>query len=872
VNRQYQPLWIGAAALIVVPFALQAIGLTLTSSTDVVIFAIAAMGLNLLVGYTGLTSFGHGAWFGIGAYAAALSQKYWFPGQIVLPFLLAVAFIAVLSTVVGFLILRRRGVYFSLLTLALSALTYAIAFRWTAFTGGESGLGGVQRPAIGPVNLDNPVVFLAAVSLIGLAVLYLLLRVIRSPFGHVIVAIRENEQRATFQGYDTDKYKLAIFVLSASVTGLAGALLVFHHRIASAEPTSVAFSGELLAMVVIGGMRSFLGPALGALFYILFRELLSIWTDNWLLWFGLAFVGFILFSPTGLVGIWAQIKRRWRPALEESAAMSRRKIYEGLPLPSFLQPPPQQGAVLEVKSINKHFGGIQAVRDAELTLHAGEIHALIGPNGAGKTTTFNLISGMFPPDSGTVRLNGKEIQSMAPYRICQQGLARSFQITNLFRGLTIYENLRLSLQARHAARFNAWRDIDSYPEIHAETRDLVKFLGLQGIEEIEGGALSYGGQRLVDLGIALGSKPQVLLMDEPLAGLAAAERERVSNLVKSIAASIPVLIVEHDIDRVLGFSQRVTVMNQGSVLMAGSPEEARADQRVQEVYTGSGTPPVTGRLAGEARERPLLLRFEKVNAFYGKSHILNDATLEVREGEIVALLGRNGAGKSTLLKTLTGLLAPASGKIEFAGRDIAGMAAPDIARLGIGYVPQGRGLFAGMTVAENLSLGRLARSTDGSQGVVWSEQKIMEFFPRLKERMHTPADYLSGGEQQMVAVARALSGNVRLLLLDEPFEGLAPTVVQELFTVFDRLRKDVSIVIVEHNLDLVLALADRVFALERGAIFHEGPAEPLLNDLAYRKQILWVSGSAQTPPAHPAQPPANNESPVATSLNKGHAS
>lgn len=840
MDKKYQPLWISAIALIVLPFLLQAFGLTLTSSTDVVIFAIAALGLNMLVGYTGLTSFGHGAWFGIGAYAAALAQKHWFPGQIVPPVLFALAFVAVLSAVVGFLILRRRGVYFSLLTLALSALTYAIAFRWTAFTGGESGLGGVVRPAIGPLNLDDPTAYLVLVSLIGFAVLYLLLRVVRSPFGHVIVAIRENEQRATFQGYNTDRYKLAVFVLSATITGLAGVLLVFHHRLASADPTSVAFSGELLVMVVIGGMRSFLGPVLGALFYILFRELLSIWTPNWLLWFGLAFVGFIMYSPNGLVGIWERLQRQWRPLPEEGAAMSQRKTYEGLPLPDFLRPAARDGVVLEVVGINKHFGGIQAVQDAQLTLQAGQIHALIGPNGAGKTTTFNLISGMFSPDSGTVRLLGQEIQQQPPHRICQQGLARSFQITNLFRGLSIYENLRLSLQARHASRFNAWRDIDSYAEIHADTAALMKFLGLEGIETIEAGALSYGGQRLVDLGIALGSKPQVLLMDEPLAGLSAAERERVSHLIKTVASNIPVLIVEHDIDRVLGFSQKVTVMNQGSVLMTGTPDQARADQRVQEIYTGNGIPPVTGRVVGDARDRPQLLRFEAVNAFYGKSHILNDATLEVREGEIVALLGRNGAGKSTLLKVLTGLLKPASGQIEYAGCNIAGLAAPDIARLGIGYVPQGRGLFAGMTVAENLALGRLARPTDGSQGVVWSEEKILHFFPRLKERMRTPADYLSGGEQQMVAVARALSGNVKLLLLDEPFEGLAPTVVQELFTVFDQLRQEVSIIIVEHNLDLVLALADRVFALEHGAVFHTGPAQPLLTDLTYRKQILWL--------------------------------
>jgi ABC-type branched-subunit amino acid transport system ATPase component len=219
---------------------------------------------------------------------------------------------------------------------------------------------------------------------------------------------------------------------------------------------------------------------------------------------------------------------------------------------------------------------------------------------------------------------------------------------------------------------------------------------------------------------------------------------------------------------------------------------------------------------------------------------LRDASFAVPQGAGLGVIGRNGAGKTTLLRTLNGLVPPASGTIEYEGQNIAGMPAPDIARLGVGYVPQGRQLFAGMTVAENLALGRLARATDGKDAIVWSEEQILEYFPRLKERLHVAADFLSGGEQQMLAVARALSGNVKLLLLDEPFEGLAPNIVKELFRVFDALRGRASIIIVEHNLDLVLALADRVFALDRGAVIHQGPARPLLTDLAYRKQILWV--------------------------------
>lgn len=839
-QTKYRQLWITAAALVLTPIFLLSIGLTYDVATVVVLLALAAMALNLLVGYTGLVSFGHSAWFGIGGYAAALAHLHWFTNQMWVPLLFSVVFTATLSFLIGILVLRRKGVYFSLLTLALCALTFAIAFRWTAVTGGEGGLGGIERGTLGPLSLDDHLNYYIVVAVIAFLTVYVMWRVVRSPFGHVLIAIRENEQRAIFQGYDTDKYKLLAFVISSTVTGLSGGLLIFLHRLAAAESTTVAFSGEFLAMVVIGGMRNFLGPALGALFFLLFRELFSIYTDNWLLYFGLIFVVFIIFSPSGLTGIWAIVHRRLYPPSVDSAAMSKRQIFEGLPLPQFLRPPQIEGVVLQAQGLSKSFGGIQAVHENNLTVNAGEIHALIGPNGAGKTTTFNLISGMFRPDKGSVYLQNLAISDLSAQQICQQGLARSFQITNLFKGLSIYENLRLSLQARHSARFDFWRDIDHYQEIHNETAELMKFLGLQGMESVSGGDLSYGGQRLVDLGIALGSKPQVLLLDEPLAGLAAAERERVSRLVATVASNIPVLIVEHDIDRVLAFSHRVTVMNQGEVLMSGSPDQVRHDPRVQEIYTGHGTPSIVGSNNQVNVDRAFVLDFAKVNAYYGKSHILSDASLQVREGEIVALLGRNGAGKSTLLKSLVGLLPPANGQIIFNGQNIVGMEAPDIARLGIGYVPQGRGLFAGMTVSENLALGRLARPSDGISGVVWSEERILEYFPRLKARLKVAADYLSGGEQQMVAVARALSANVRLLLLDEPFEGLAPTVVQELFSVFDRLRSEVSMVIVEHNLDLVLALADRVYALERGAVFHEGPAQILLNDLAYRKQILWL--------------------------------
>src|SRR5712671_2288023 len=272
IGKEHAPLAIAGLSLVALPFALDLAGLPLRSAIDVLVFAIAC-----------------------------------------------VAASAVLS---GALILRRRGVYFSLLTLALTALLFAIGYRWTELTGGESGLGGVTRATVLNLDLESDHAYYWVVAAIGMGVCHLLWRFHRSPAGSVLVAIRENEERARFVGYPTNRYKLIGFVLSATVVAIAGALSVFNHRFASAEPLAVAFSGELVAMVVIGGMRSFLGPALGALFFILFREFLSIWTPNWLFWFGLLFVGFIVFSPTGLVGVAGRLTAPLRKRVTEAAAMA----------------------------------------------------------------------------------------------------------------------------------------------------------------------------------------------------------------------------------------------------------------------------------------------------------------------------------------------------------------------------------------------------------------------------------------------------------------------------------------------------------------------------------------------------------------------
>ncbi len=848
-----RPLALLAFALAVLPFAMLAIGMTESLGTEIALFALVGLAFNLLLGYTGLLSFGHGLFFGFAAYATALSQIHWFSGSFVLPLLFGILSTALLGLAVGFFALRRRGVYFSLLTLAFTALAFFIAFRWTNFTGGESGLRGIVRPLVAGVDLNDQRIFYALTAIAVFASAWVLLRVVRSPFGSVLLAIRENEQRTLFAGYPVRHYKLIAFVIAASATGLAGGLFAFLKFIVSADTVHVSFSGEIVAMTIIGGTRTFLGPALGALFFILFREILSSHTDAWLFWFGLLFMAFILYSPAGLAGLGARAFGQWQKLrgrfdAEAAAMASRVAPGAGQPVPEFLQQPPSTASatILECAGVVKRFGDFAAVDGASLRVDDRRLHALIGPNGAGKTTLFNAISGLYPADGGTISFAGEmssrtRIDALPADRIAARGLSRSFQITNIFPSLSVAENLRLGCQARSLARFGLWRSAASLAEVNAETKALIGYLGLEGLERVPVSSLSYGGQRLVEIGIALAAKPRLLLLDEPLAGLAAAERERISALIRSLTPHMAILLVEHDMDRVFVLADAITAMNEGRVIAEGTPTEVRSNEDVQRVYLGSGAQRARGELHHAATAaRSDLLNVGAIDTFYGKSHVLHDVSFAVREREIVALLGRNGAGKTSTFKSIMGLVHPAAGSITLAGRRIEGKSPEAVARLGVGLVPQGRRLFAGLTVAENLALGALRFRPTTAEGVHWDLDRILSVFPRIRERMQINADRLSGGEQQMVAIARALSGNVRLLLLDEPFEGLSPALVDELFGAIEALGREISVLIVDHHLDLVLALAERAVVLDRGHVSHQGPTHPLLVELDFRKKVLWI--------------------------------
>ncbi|HWP46565.1 MAG TPA: branched-chain amino acid ABC transporter ATP-binding protein/permease [Candidatus Limnocylindrales bacterium] len=849
--------------LLLLPFAVEYFGSTTSLATEIIIFTLLGFGYNLLLGYTGLVSFGHGAFFGLAAYAAALTQLHLSKGMI-LPLIVGILTATLLGAGVGFLIMRRRGVYFSLLTLAFTQMFFYIVYRATSITGGENGLGGITRLPVGfppffTLSLSNAQTYYYFVAIIVAISTFLIWRIVHSPFGKVLQAIRENEQRASCVGYNTKQYKLVAFIVSTTFTGLAGVLYAFLLKFVYPETVHVTMSGEIVAMTLVGGMHNFFGPAVGALFFIFLRDFLTTYTENWMVYFGTLFMLFILFSPEGLVGIakklfsflplglWGRRESETRGRGDTGtrggdlgiiSTSSRPRVSASRDTAS--PRPVSTSELLVVKNLEKRFGALAATDNVSFSVREGELHSIIGPNGAGKTTFFNLLTGLLPVDKGHIFLKGEEITGLPPYAFIQRGISRSFQIISIFQQLTVLENIRIAVQAASKHRFNMISRADQLQDLWKEAERIVALVGLQGKEEVLASNLSHGDQRLLEIGIALGTKPDILLLDEPLAGLPPVERTRISKFIKELAGKLTILLIEHDIDRVLALSDRITVLHQGRVLAEGTPEEIQRNEAVQQAYLG-GTQirvkepgkPEEEKVPRESR-RPLL-SLNNINTYYGKSHILHDVSLEIREKEVVCLLGRNGAGKTTTLKSIMGTNPPRSGQILFKDIETTRYSPESIARLGIGIVPEGRRIFPNLTVEQNLLIAYRERGPEG-----WNLEKVYESFPKLKTLRQRRGEHLSGGERQMLAIARALMGNVELLLLDEPFEGLAPAIVTDVYNILEQIRGETTLLLVEQNAHIALNLSDWAYIINNGQIIYTGDTRELMENEELRIRSLGV--------------------------------
>ncbi len=530
-------------------------------------------------------------------------------------------------------------------------------------------------------------------------------------------------------------------------------------------------------------------------------------------------------------------------------------------------------SLLTVKDLGKSFGGVKAVDGISFELKAGELLALIGPNGAGKSTTFNMVNGQLQADRGSIRLAGQELVGLAPRETWRLGVGRTFQIAETFSSLTVIENVQMALLSHAGLVFSFVKAARA----HERTRalELLEQVGMATQADRPCSALAYSDVKRVELAIALANRPRLLLMDEPTAGMAPKERNALMALTKKlvIEQNIAVLFTEHSMDVVFAHADRIIVLARGRLIAQGTSDEVRQDSKVQEVYFGSGatfeheTAVSDAHAETQARKRSSeelsnsrptedaktatgassqagpLLSAHRLCAWYGAAQILYDVNLEVRRGEVVALMGRNGAGKSTTMKALMGLLEKRAGDVQFMGRNISKDAAHRIAASGLGYVPEDRRIFTDLTVLENLEVGRQKGRLwpDGSAAPTWTVQQLFTLFPNLGEMPRRPGGQMSGGEQQMLTVARSLMGNPYLVLLDEPSEGVAPVIVEQMVQMILALKKQgVSILLSEQNLHFARLVCDRAYVLEKGQIRFGGTMAELDANEHVRQTYLSV--------------------------------
>ena len=822
------PVLLTVLVLIGLSFLWVAIGAPISLITQIAIYTLYGAGVCLLVSYTGLVPFGASVFFGCASYAVAFALLRG-PANEFLALAFAVLFSLLLAAVIAAIILRRRGLYFSLLTLAFSQIAFEIAFKWTDVTGGENGLQGLPRPTF-PDAWSFHVFTIVTVAI----ALSLLWRIAHSPFGRSLQAVRDNEQRAQSLGYDTFRLKFASFVLMGGFIGYSGGLLALMLRGAYADNLSWQHAGDSLLMAVLGGVHHFLGPLWGAITFILLEDRLSALTESWWLMFAPIVIVFALASPEGIQGLVFRLRGRTDWTLTRRGIPAR---------PATIAPYKAERATLDparpiltVGKLDKRFGSLVVAEDINLEVHPYRLHSLIGPNGAGKTTFFNMLTGILAADAGSIVFDGHDITQLPMHRRIRLGLARSFQILSVFPNLTAFENVRVAVQAKDPRQRGLWRDAYDYDDLNARTWSLLAAVGLEDRAADPCASLNHGQRRLLEIAVSLATDAKLLLLDEPLAGLAEADRQVVGALIRRLADSHAVLLIEHDIDRVLALSDRITVLHQGRVIADGAPAEVGKNPDVVTAYMGAErivtpAPPTAAERAEHVAARPLLV-VDKLSAGYAGSVVLENLSLVVHEGEAVALLGRNGVGKTTTLKAITGTVRCSAGSITLSGAEVANARPYETNLKGVSLVPEGRRLFPNLTVLDNL---RIAMREGGA-----SLDDVFTLFPKLRTLQRSKAESLSGGERQMLAIARALVVPAKVILLDEPFEGLAPTIVKEVMDALAKLRGKVAMVIVEHHAETVLPLVDRAYVLVNGRVAFEGTAKSLEDDPELQARLLAV--------------------------------
>ncbi|MEC5399562.1 branched-chain amino acid ABC transporter ATP-binding protein/permease [Uliginosibacterium sp. H1] len=830
------PQWLAGAVLLAACVGLAATvnGYYVYVLANVALLAIVGIGLNVLLGLSGQVSFGHVGFYALGAYVVSiLTTKAGISFWLAWP--LGALFAGAMGALLALPALRVKGPYLAMVTIAFGFIVEHSAVEMRELTGGQNGIMGIAAPSLGVEALRGE----RAIAVLGLLAAALALiafvRLSRGTWGAALRAVRDSETAAESIGLNPLVIKTVAFAVSALLAGLAGGL--YAPLSGFVTPHTFGFIQSILfvLVVMIGGAGSITGPLVGAIIVGLLPELLSSLEEYRLLFFGALLLVVLWVAPEGMVGLLAKAVAVVRSRFGRPAAAMAPRTEATLPL----KLDGRARREVQASGLSMIFGGVRAVSELSFRVLPGKVISLIGPNGAGKSTALNMLSGFYRPSAGSFKLGDAALQGSGAWRIARGGVARSYQTSQLFGSLSVEDNVALALPRGRlggllgAARIRA-------PQARERAAALLAWCGYQGRLDATAADLPHVDRRLVEIARALATDPDVLLLDEPAAGLSREDKERLSALLRRIAdAGIGVLVVEHDMALVMGVSDHIVVLDAGHYLAEGTPAQVQQNPAVRRAYLGEGDS--AARLASSTTRRkadehaPELLGVGSLSTGYGAEPVLQGVSLQVRQGEMVALLGANGAGKSTLMRTLAGLHRPVQGGMHLGGTELGLLRADRIVGMGLVLVPEGRQVFPELSVLDNIRLGAFLKP-DGREARV---EEMLQRFPRLRERLHQRAGLLSGGEQQMLAIARALMAQPKLLLLDEPSLGLAPKIIEELFAALDRLRSEsMTLLLVDQMAALALALADRAYVIEGGRVVAQGTAAEIAADDALTRAYL----------------------------------
>jgi ABC-type branched-subunit amino acid transport system ATPase component/ABC-type branched-subunit amino acid transport system permease subunit len=858
-----------AAALILFPYW-SGNGYWVLEIPLILCFALVVSGVNLSFGFAGELQLGQVFMFAVGAYIPMILATRGVTTDVVALMLLGGALAVLIGVLVAMPALRIGGWSLAMASFFLVITIPDLTSIFIKYTGGLNGLSGIPSPTLLGHTLSQTGLFeVTAVTTVLWFICYR--NLVTSRYGVVFRVLRESPVLTKSLGFSTFRLKTTVYALGALPAGIAGCLYGFLTLVLEPSAFGLNLGIGTVAASLFGGTESVYGVFFGAAVLQLGPQKSAAFASYSPVVYGV----FLILAAVLLRGGVARLGKlglrrvaRWiDPEIGEGRRTARERRPRGgsgrlLPGRGSSSPSADDGAEalstiqgkrLEIANVTKRFGGVAALKDVSLTAKPGEVTALIGSNGSGKTTLLNVICGYAVPQAGSVKLDGEEISRRKPHQISRLGIGRTFQTPTIPRGVPVRDVVATGRYSGDQIGFisSILRLPRYWRAQRADRREAMALLDLVGLGEVadaEAVSLPLGRRRLVEVVRALCAEPGVVLLDEPASGLNDEETEHLAQLVARLAAAgATVIVIEHNFRFIRSISQTVHVLHLGELIASGTPDEIAEDRQVIESYLGEAPASSTAGAAngdrrarhgapGESHAEPLLV-VDSLESGYGDLRVLRGISLSVTPGSIEVVLGPNGVGKTTLLSNVAGLLPSWKGSIALGGTPVGRRAAYRRASAGIVLVQEGKRIFRQRTVWQNVMLGTytLKLSPKDRESLC---REVLAGFPILNGRLTERAGGLSGGQQQMLAVAQALAARPKILLLDEPSAGLAPAIVDDLFARLRALADDgLSILLVEQLADKAIAIADHVTVLDRGRIVAAGSpdefADPEKLKLAY---------------------------------------